>query len=218
MFNVISPDGSSQLKSDQSPSVCPFCHKSIIPLAITFLRVKSDATVLFQCPNNTCNKAFLGYFSIHIDKVYFNGITSFGTPVKKKFSEGIGEISPSFTEIYNEAFFAEQHNLTEICGVGYRKALEFLIKDYAILSNKDKEEHIKQIQLGPCINTYVNDTRVKKVAERAVWLGNDETHYVKKWEGKNLDDLKKLIVLTVHWIEMELLTEEYEDSMPKHAK
>ena len=65
-----------------------------------------------------------------------------------------------------------------------------------------------------CINDYVNDTRIKSVAKRAVWLGNDETHYIRKWEGKNLEDMKKLIDLTVHWIEMEKLTESFEDDMP----
>jgi hypothetical protein len=49
---------------------------------------------------------------------------------------------------------------------------------------------------------------------RAVWIGNDVTHYIRKWEGKNLEDLKKLIELTVHWIEMEALSKSFEDEMP----
>ncbi len=32
---------------------------------------------------------------------------------------------------------------------------------------------------------------------------------------KNLQDLKKLIELTVHWIEMEKLTESFEAEMPE---
>ena len=57
--------------------------------------------------------------------------------------------------------------------------------------------------------------KVKQVAARAVWLGNDETHYLRKWEGKDLQDLKKLIALTVHWIEMEELTEAVMKDMPE---
>jgi len=49
---------------------------------------------------------------------------------------------------------------------------------------------------------------------RAVWLGNDETHYLRKWEQKDLTDLKNLIGLTVHWIEMEELTETVMKDMP----
>ena len=32
---------------------------------------------------------------------------------------------------------------------------------------------------------------------------------------KNLTDLKKLIDLTLHWVEMEKLTESFEDEMPE---
>lgn len=71
------------------------------------------------------------------------------------------------------------------------------------------------MQLGNCIKSYVDDSRIKTVAQRAVWLGNDETHYIRKWEGKNLNDLKKLIELTVHWIEMERLTESFKEEMPE---
>ena len=98
--------------------------------------------------------------------------------------------------------------------MGYRKALEFLIKDYAILKHADKKEIIEKSQLSKVIADYVNDVNIKSVSKRAVWLGNDETHYVRKWEGKNLTDMKRLIDLTVHWIEMEKLTATFEENMP----
>jgi hypothetical protein len=40
---------------------------------------------------------------------------------------------------------------------------------------------------------FVRDTSVELCASRATWLGNDETHYIKKWPDKDLSDLKKLI-------------------------
>jgi len=115
--------------------------------------------------------------------------------------------------IYNEAFQAEQYRLTQICGPGYRKALEFLIKDYAIKKHPTKEQTILKEQLMPCITNYTIDN-IKKVAKRAAWLGNDETHYIRKWENNDLQDLKKLVELTVHWIEMEELTKSLESDMP----
>ena len=57
-------------------------------------------------------------------------------------------------------------------------------------------------------------TKIQTVAKRALWLGNDETHYLRKWEDKDLTDLRKLIDLTIHWIEMEKLSEEYIEDMP----
>jgi len=104
--------------------------------------------------------------------------------------------------------------LDQITGVGYRKALEFLIKDYLISLNPDKEEKIKKKSLGNCIKDGVTDSHIKAVAERAVWLGNDETHYVRKWEDKDVSNLKDLIDLCIHWIEAEIKTKRMLDEMP----
>ena len=133
---------------------------------------------------------------------------------KETFSPIITELSSAFVKIYNEAYAAEQMSLMEICGVGYRKALEFLVKDYAIVG-KDEEtvEKIKKSFLGPCIESYVTDARIKEVAKRAVWLGNDETHYVRKWENKDVQDLKGLIRLTIRWVEQEKETERLLEEM-----
>lgn len=138
-------------------------------------------------------------------------------PLKKEvYSETINNLSPIFVKIYNEAFAAEQMSLLEVCGVGYRKALEFLIKDYATEGKEAVEaEKIKTTPLAKCIETFVPDVNVKNVAKRAVWLGNDETHYTRKWEEKDVQDLKGLIRLTVRWIEQEKETAKLLMEMPE---
>ncbi len=137
------------------------------------------------------------------------------TVSSSKWSDTITKTSPEFVAIFREAEEAEQRRLKLVCGPGYRKALESLIKDYVIKLNPDKAEHIKKTFLGTCIKEFVTNDKVKKVAERAVWLGNDETHYLRKWEDKDLQDLKNLIALTVHWIDMEELTEAALRDMPE---
>jgi hypothetical protein len=120
--------------------------------------------------------------------------------------------------MYNQALEAEARGLDNICGVGFRRSLEFLIKDYVKKgSRKEDADAIERSPLGACIGQYVSDP-VKSVAKRAAWLGNDETHYVRKWEDKDLKDLKTLIDLTVTWITSELLTDELVASMPEQAK
>jgi hypothetical protein len=106
----------------------------------------------------------------------------------------------------------------QICGCGYRKALEFLIKDYAKLRNAGKDTAIESAPLGPCIDTYVSDVRIRDIAKRATWLGNDETHYKRRWADKDLNDLKNLIRLVTYWIESEHLTEETLRDMPPPGK
>ena len=109
----------------------------------------------------------------------------------------------------------ESQGLLQICGVGYRKALEFLIKDYLIATKSSDPNKIKSMALGTCIENYVTEGNVKAVAERAVWLGNDETHYERKWVGKDLADLKTMIDLVVHWITVEYPTKSALESMPR---
>ena len=64
------------------------------------------------------------------------------------------------------------------------------------------------------ITEYIDDSNIKNVATRAVWLGNDETHYIRVWEDKDLPFLKKLIDLTIHWIEAKELTKTMIEEMP----
>jgi hypothetical protein len=135
-------------------------------------------------------------------------------PRSPNLPKEIAGVSQVFVTVYGQASWAEQNGNTEIAGVGYRKALEFLIKDYLIRKYPDKENTIKRTLLGTCIRTYADDTRIKTVAERAVWLGNDETHYERLWEGKDISDLKRLINLTVNWIVMEIETETALSEMP----
>ena len=200
------------------PNNCPFCHNTITPTYLYAHRNGINMEVILVCPNQECKKSFVGYYNgipPQYNAFQYNGQTTFGNLIGKRFSDTIKGISENFITIYNQAFSAEQQGLTEICGVGFRKALEFLIKDYIILNKPEDKEKVEKKLLGVCISEYVDDSRVKSVAKRAVWLGNDETHYIRKWEGKNLEDLKKLIELTVHWIEMESLTKSLETDMPE---
>jgi len=122
-------------------------------------------------------------------------------------------LSPAFVQIFGEAEFAEQEELMQICGVGYRKALEFLIKDYLIKKKPDKEEFIKKKFLGNCIKEDIDNLKIKQIAEKATWLGNDETHYIRRWEDKDLKDLKILINITVHYILIDIQADNYINGM-----
>jgi hypothetical protein len=200
------------------PNHCPFCHNAISPIPqFGYITEGYKMDLFLACPKDSCQKTFIGEYEEGGNRncFEFQNKVSKGTIIKKDFANPICELSPSFVLIYNQAYFAEQEELLEICGVGYRKALEFLIKDYAKHKHPDKTEEIKIKFLGKCISEYIDDSRIKSVAKRAVWLGNDETHYIRKWEDKDLSDLKTLIKLTLHWIEMEFLTDGIEDDMPE---
>ena len=195
---------------------CPFCHSKVIP---NYLFLHEDHVFAF-CPNSDCNMHFILDYSYSSQG--FTIVQPNSVPVQKLFSETIIAISPDFPVIYNQAFCAEQLSLNQICGVGYRKALEFLIKDYLMfdISEDDivKRESIKNKFLGNCIAEDVINEKIKIVAKRAAWLGNDETHYVRKWTEKDVSHLKQLIDLTVRWIESEIETQALLTDMPEMVK
>jgi hypothetical protein len=76
--------------------------------------------------------------------IHFNLATCVPTELSDyEFPLEVWTISPDLCAIYNEAQKAEQLQLLLVCGPGYRKALEFLIKDYVSLlhsSAQDKEK------------------------------------------------------------------------------
>jgi len=220
-------EGIRNIEIDKLPERCPFCHELANPTQKggnlnSSQSYISDSLLVWElffiCANKSCQKAFIGYYKrIGNNDFKLTKVTK-GSYVRTKFPAEINSISPKFEEIYNQASAAEHERLFEICGCGYRKALEFLIKDYAISQNINERAEIELKLLGKCIGKYIGDSKIKIVSERTAWLGNDETHFGREWKGKNLTDLKRLLHLTVHWIEMEKRTKDYEDEMPKSKK
>ena len=210
---------SPQVDYSGEPDTCPLCHRGIAPrrvtAALTEEYLRNILQVVFRCPRQECDGLFIAYYRPPISEgpprssTYMLFDLAPINPLEESFGESVATTSPSFVEIYNQAVAAEATKLGQVAGMGYRKALEFLVKDFLIKQKPADAENIKKTMLGSCINNYVDDPRIKSVAARATWLGNDETHYVRKWIDKDIEDLKILIKLSVNWIENVLLTEKY---------
>jgi hypothetical protein len=197
------------------PDHCPLCHHKIAPQPrFGQSGGKSALEFVFACPNRECGGLFIAYYVGSSSGVLRLSGTRPTDPVARDFAQSIRDTSPAFCAIYNEAHYAEQLGLMQICGIGYRKALEFLIKDYLAANRPNDATAIKSALLGRCIDQYVTDPRTKEVAKRATWLGNDEAHYERRWIDKDLADLKVLIDLVLHWMQAEQLTAEMLKSMP----
>lgn len=186
--------------------ICPLCHTSFDGTPISAFYLKTHTLyVTHHC--HYCKHAFFSIYSRGSHSEIFFLKDSFPKEFKSgTFPKSIVEISPNFINIYNQALQAEINNLFEICGFGYRRALEFLIKDYLIHLIPDQKDKILTIPISTCINNYVDNPKLKAVAERAIWLGNDHSHYISKHTDKDLSDLKTLINVAVYWIAMEYET------------
>ena len=132
------------------------------------------------------------------------------------FPETIKNVSPSFVDIFNEAESAHQLGFEQVAGPGYRKAFEFLIKDYA--NSLAPNDDVLKMKAGDVVKKLIPDPRIQKVAERSLWLGNDETHYMRKWVDRDIEDLVTLIKLTASWIDIGERSKKYVDEMPDPSK
>jgi hypothetical protein len=200
------------LSVDMYPPECGLCHKHIEPIFIggVFVRgdeLRDEMESAFQCTNPQCNSLIIGSYKKE-GSTYKLIKSAPIIPKEKEFSPEILEVSPNFVKIYNQSLYAEQIGLTLISGIGYRKALEFLIKDYLVYLGNEEEEVILKLPLGQCINKLENHN-IKEIAKRATWIGNDEAHYTRKWEDKDVSDLKKLIEVTVYFIAMDIAAKKY---------
>ena len=198
-------------------NVCPLCHYSSNELtAKGYYSFQNDFIyfyVLKACPN--CGrlslfKASVKKKNIRYAKLNCCDLTShrFTTDVLSnnttQFSDIINNLSPRFVSIFNQSELSEQNGYDEICGMGYRKSLEFLIKDYLCKTQPENTNSIKNELLSNSINR-ISDERIKILAQRCAWLGNDETHYIRKHEEYDVGTLKLFISAVVHFVETELV-------------
>lgn len=188
------------------PDICPNCGKSIYPNHLASLSTNIDTNNLlasiFLC--NSCGK-YIYTLSIPYETDNYI-IASIYPPIIEngKIRKPVENLSPNFVKIFNQAITAENSGLDEICGVGYRKALEFLIKDFAIYRYPNDKENIEKLPLGTCINDYCDNSKIKMLAKACAWIGNDETHYVRKHNDYSTNELKAFINAVVTFIDSEL--------------
>jgi hypothetical protein len=210
---------------EKFPDTCPICHRSIVPEIFGGSGNWNDqdktAQVVFRCVATLCQNLFIGTYTIR--QVAAPGMVRTSCalvsvepmrPAQAAVPDSVSKISPTFVVIRNQVADAEARGLDQIVGIGLRKALEFLIKDFAISRFPNDAAKIKKMFLSHCIDEYIKDGNVSACAKRAAWLGNDEAHYLRKWDAKDVGDLKRLIHLTVNWIDSLHETEGFVGDMP----
>lgn len=122
------------------------------------------------------------------------------------FSDEIDELSPKFISIYNQSELAEAQHLDEICGMGYRRALEFLVDAY--IKHKENIDTIPEKNLQQKIQNHIDNDAVRVLAERATWLGNDTVHIENKHPDRTITDMKNFIMQICKWVDFELSVED----------
>lgn len=219
--------GTAGVKINRHPDECPVCSKGCAPYFQSGYLIKERwnlnwcLQVVYRCPRIECSSLFIAFFRTHSSPIKHCIYAGMAVPQLINptfFPEPIKKISPLFCEIYDQALTAENMHLDHICGAGYRKSLEFLIKDYLINIKKIPVAKIRDKYLSCCINEDIDNPKIKNTAKRAAWIGNDETHYKRKWRAKDVQDLKLFIQMALGWIESEIAYKKMMISMPEGKK
>jgi hypothetical protein len=199
------------------PDRCPQCHTAVHPKLLSqhLSSEKSEAYLTFLCTSRRCLRPFVATYrrASNHGNDYALRSTAPRTTIRSDFPESITEVSPTFCEIHGQVENAKAEGLDQLVGIGLRKGLEFLVKDFSKSEHPDAATEIESTPLGKCIDTYISDQNVLQCAKRAAWLGNDETHYIRKWTDKDVSDLQLLVRLTVNWIDNHVLTKKYVSEM-----
>lgn len=200
------------------PNVCPYCHEKIHPKISSKTpynsKLKNNIAILLQC--TSCSRYFS---SEYIVEKFDTAIAGYNTKklsniptvkIEYNLPDELDVFSDQFKEIYTQSLKAEEFGLTSISGIGYRKSIEFLVKDFLINFVKHTDsEKIKKVPLLQAIKK-INNDKIVNLATASAWLGNDEAHYFQKFENKDVNDMKKFIKALTFYFSSEVVAAEAE--------
>lgn len=193
------------------PETCIHCDKTMLPKlifaqhAVDNFMPGSSFCVTYQCLCKDCHKYFAVEYILSGGSETDLYPYTYYHQVEVYLPDSVAKLSPNFKTIYKQAKTAEYYNLDQIAGIGYRKAVEFLIKDYASHKCPTDKDKIQRMTLSQVIKSYLDDVpKIQHLATASTWLGNDETHYIRKHTDKDIDDLKTFIEATIHFIAYDL--------------
>lgn len=191
----------------KKPSVCshcgfgtdaPFYKKDVYSFNGHYLFVAT-------CTCTSCGKHFLFFCEYDSDKndyepVIYPSITF--APYSNKILE---KISARFIDMYNQALQSEFNKNLELAAIGYRSALEILVKDYAIKELGQNPKEVISKKLCPAIGAYLNQEDLVKTADVVRILGNDYTHYERKYPQHDFELLKGYMEIFLKQIEVQYM-------------
>lgn len=177
------------------PKLCPHCHKEMIPTIISKSELQTYGqnrvfAILLRC--NICSSFYA------VEYIYNNPRQNpkqtlvpytYSPTVDLNIPDNIKKISKDFEEVYTQSETAYQLDLKQIAGMGYRKSVEILVKDFLIYKDPDNSEKILKLTLNSAISK-IENKKLENLARMCAYLGNDQTHPIKLHPSKDIDDLR----------------------------
>lgn len=188
------------------PVECPHCGAYATPQIVAQSNLSyCDMKIwLFIFHNDCCDKQSFALYKKQSGTGEFLGIL----PAIHKIPQlpkSLKKISSRFVELYQQSFDAEQNSYFELAGSGYRNAIEVLIKDFAIQELKVSEKNVCKKTLSQAIEAYLPNINASISADVMRVLGNDYTHYERKYENVDFQILKRYLQIFINSIDCEYL-------------
>lgn len=191
----------------EDPNLCRYCYVRNQPEHLGIYQGTKENQIItvvciWRCGNRECRRLIVTEHDlVDSNKLpivkYLNGFPKgpeWPEPIRNLKNATDSTAPSKFIKTYLQSLQAESEGLDEIAGMGYRKAIEYLVKDWASKLNPEDRDKIHSSWLGKVISSYF-DGDLKEILERATWLGNDQAHYSKLFEEYDITILKDLIDL-----------------------
>lgn len=192
----------------QKPAQCPHCGFGCDPIILQNhyvkpLKYQSQYFVflIFQC--TACKKLFTATYKVEDG----HSCICCMTPDRPSIfsDEHIENMSPRFIKIYNQALRAKDNRDFDLASIGYRAALEILVKDYAMKELNEPPEKVIHKNLHNSISDYLSENGFINTADVVRILGNDHAHYVCKYPMYDFDILQNYMDIFISLIRTKLL-------------
>lgn len=192
----------------QIPDLCPCCGVSHNPTTeyISTVPVNENRLYIFSHNCSSCNKKSITFNQrTEADDSNCDMLLNYPNYQSIHFDELINQLSPRFVSLYNQAHFCEENNFTDLAGMGYRAAIEVLIKDYALDFDLEPYDKIAKRNLNRAIDTYFKSDKAAMTSADVVRIfGNDFAHWDKN-ETYELKVLKQYLNIFIQIILTKLL-------------
>ncbi len=127
------------------------------------------------------------------------------TPIDSKLIK----LSPRFERMYHSAERAENVGDYDLAGMGYRAALEILIKDYAVEFTDEDKARIAKYKLNDAISHFYKNDQTAQISADVVRIyGNDYAHWDQPEQFNSeatLGQLKAYLQIFISWVNYRLM-------------
>lgn len=187
------------------PVECPHCGAYSTPQIVAESLINYGMKIwTFIFRNDCCDKYSFALYKVQDATAEFLGILP-AVHKKPQLPESMVKISPRFVELYTQSFDAEQNSYFELAGSGYRNAIEVLIKDFAINELHISEKEVCKKTLSKAIESYLPNLNASISADVMRVLGNDYTHYERRYKDIDFEILKRYLQIFISSIDCEYL-------------